>query len=230
MRMLPVSVKRGEYGAAPEYTGRGKRDIPEKTRPPAASCDTIPTRGNLGSTPPEIEPGSPRWEASSLTAKSPRPPTSSLNVWDSRADYQARKLAEAEREVTWLGQLSVACVIESLCRSMGMTKRAGKGKGGSMEPKGVSMEQRRNARVREAGEPRENPSTNDIVRHDLHMRKSGSDPAGNRTRFAWVGGLIQTVHNKASVSKLQNPEMVSFKSACDKFYDPFSRGVHTTAA
>ncbi|KAJ8880204.1 hypothetical protein PR048_016670 [Dryococelus australis] len=35
----------------------------------------------------------------------------------------------------------------------------------------VSMEQRRNKRVGETGDPRENPTTNGIVQHDSHMRK-----------------------------------------------------------
>ncbi|KAJ8893765.1 hypothetical protein PR048_006365 [Dryococelus australis] len=37
-----------------------------------------------------------------------------------------------------------------------------------------SMEQRRNERVGETGDHRENPLTNGIVRHDSHMRKSGN--------------------------------------------------------
>ncbi|KAJ8894709.1 hypothetical protein PR048_000016 [Dryococelus australis] len=49
--------------------GRGKREIPEKIRRPAASYGMIPTCENLGETPP----GSPRWEASSLTTTPPRP-------------------------------------------------------------------------------------------------------------------------------------------------------------
>ncbi|KAJ8872673.1 hypothetical protein PR048_026284 [Dryococelus australis] len=36
----------------------------------------------------------------------------------------------------------------------------------------------------ETGDPRENPPTSGIVRHDSDMRKSGSDPTGNRIRFA----------------------------------------------
>ncbi|KAJ8894650.1 hypothetical protein PR048_007314 [Dryococelus australis] len=35
----------------------------------------------------------------------------------------------------------------------------------------VSMEQRWNERLRETGDPRENPPTSDIIRHDSHMRK-----------------------------------------------------------
>ncbi|KAJ8883202.1 hypothetical protein PR048_015042 [Dryococelus australis] len=35
---------------------------------------------------------------------------------------------------------------------------------------------------RGGGGHRENPPTSDIVRHNSHMRKSGSDPTGNRTR------------------------------------------------
>ncbi|KAJ8867242.1 hypothetical protein PR048_031041 [Dryococelus australis] len=42
----------------------------------------------------------------------------------------------------------------------------------------VGMEQRRNARTGEMGDPRENPPTSGIVRHSSHMRKSGSDPPG----------------------------------------------------
>ncbi|KAJ8888212.1 hypothetical protein PR048_007699 [Dryococelus australis] len=52
-----------------------------------------------------------------------------------------------------------------------------------------NMEQRRNTRAGETGEPRENPSTSGIVRHKYHIEKSGSDPAGNQTRFSLaVGG------------------------------------------
>ncbi|KAJ8898530.1 hypothetical protein PR048_003890 [Dryococelus australis] len=35
-----------------------------------------------------------------------------------------------------------------------------------------------------AGDPRENPPTSVIVSHDSHMWRPGSDPTGNRTRFA----------------------------------------------
>ncbi|KAJ8871645.1 hypothetical protein PR048_027972 [Dryococelus australis] len=52
----------------------------------------------------------------------------------------------------------------------------------------VSTEERRNAMAGETGDPRENPPNNGIVRHDPHRRKSGGSPAGNRTRFALVGG------------------------------------------
>ncbi|KAJ8877768.1 hypothetical protein PR048_022223 [Dryococelus australis] len=45
--------------------------ISEKTRRPASSC-TIPTCENPEATPPGIDPGSPRWEASSLTTPPPR--------------------------------------------------------------------------------------------------------------------------------------------------------------
>ncbi|KAJ8891639.1 hypothetical protein PR048_004167 [Dryococelus australis] len=48
----------------------------------------------------------------------------------------------------------------------------------------VTMEQRRNARAGDMGDNRENPSASCIGRHDPHMRKSGSNAAGNRTRFA----------------------------------------------
>ncbi|KAJ8879008.1 hypothetical protein PR048_019614 [Dryococelus australis] len=54
--------------------GWGKRKIPEKTRPPAASSGTIPTCEKPEQPGREIEPGSPWWEASRLTAEPPWPP------------------------------------------------------------------------------------------------------------------------------------------------------------
>ncbi|KAJ8893945.1 hypothetical protein PR048_006546 [Dryococelus australis] len=50
----------------------------------------------------------------------------------------------------------------------------------------VSTKQSRNARAGETGDPREKPPISGIVRQDSHMRKSVSDPAGNRYRFALV--------------------------------------------
>ncbi|KAJ8871794.1 hypothetical protein PR048_028134 [Dryococelus australis] len=61
--IVVLKADEGECGAAPECEGRGKREIPEKTRRPAASSGTIPTCENPGATPLGIEPGSPRWEA-----------------------------------------------------------------------------------------------------------------------------------------------------------------------
>ncbi|KAJ8875167.1 hypothetical protein PR048_023062 [Dryococelus australis] len=56
-----------------EMQGRRKREIPEKIRRPAASSGTmIPICENPGVTQPGIEPGSPSWKASSLTALPPR--------------------------------------------------------------------------------------------------------------------------------------------------------------
>ncbi|KAJ8898386.1 hypothetical protein PR048_003746 [Dryococelus australis] len=46
----------------------------------------------------------------------------------------------------------------------------------------------RNGRARETRDPREDPPTNAIARHDSHVRKSGGDRVGNRTWFAQVGG------------------------------------------
>ncbi|KAJ8872622.1 hypothetical protein PR048_026230 [Dryococelus australis] len=69
--LLPL--KRGEYGAAPEYVGRGNGEITEKTRRSAISFATIPACENPGATPPGIEPGSSWWEVSSLTTAPPRP-------------------------------------------------------------------------------------------------------------------------------------------------------------
>ncbi|KAJ8875266.1 hypothetical protein PR048_023161 [Dryococelus australis] len=51
----------------------------------------------------------------------------------------------------------------------------------------VSTGHSRNEWAEETGDPRETPPINGIVRHDSHLRKS-SDPAGDSTRFALVGG------------------------------------------
>ncbi|KAJ8890516.1 hypothetical protein PR048_010025 [Dryococelus australis] len=52
----------------------------------------------------------------------------------------------------------------------------------------VSMERRRNERVGETRDPRENPTTKGIVRHDSHMRKLGDTytPANFRKALKWV--------------------------------------------
>ncbi|KAJ8878373.1 hypothetical protein PR048_018950 [Dryococelus australis] len=63
LRAAQISATRGAG-----MQGRGKQEIPEKTRRPAASSGTI-----TGATPPGIEPGLPWREASSLTATPPRP-------------------------------------------------------------------------------------------------------------------------------------------------------------
>ncbi|KAJ8869847.1 hypothetical protein PR048_028856 [Dryococelus australis] len=51
--------------------GRGKREISEKTRPPATLSGTITTCDNPGATSPGFEHGSPGWEASCLTTTTP---------------------------------------------------------------------------------------------------------------------------------------------------------------
>ncbi|KAJ8881595.1 hypothetical protein PR048_018080 [Dryococelus australis] len=51
----------------------------------------------------------------------------------------------------------------------------------------LSIERHRNARVRETGDPRENPPISGTVWHFRHVRKSGSDPTGNQIQFALFG-------------------------------------------
>ncbi|KAJ8874041.1 hypothetical protein PR048_024881 [Dryococelus australis] len=50
------------------------------------------------------------------------------------------------------------------------------------------MEWHCNARAGETGVPRESPPASGIAQHDSHMRRSGSEPAGDRTRTTIVGG------------------------------------------
>ncbi|KAJ8870848.1 hypothetical protein PR048_027149 [Dryococelus australis] len=61
LRETPAGIEpRISLTLIPHSTERGKREIPEETRRPAASPGTIPTCGNPGSGLPGIEPGSPR--------------------------------------------------------------------------------------------------------------------------------------------------------------------------
>ncbi|KAJ8868643.1 hypothetical protein PR048_030182 [Dryococelus australis] len=58
---------RGTLGPSSRDYLRGKREIPEKTHRPVASFGMISTYKNRDAAPSGIEPGSPWWEASSLT-------------------------------------------------------------------------------------------------------------------------------------------------------------------
>ncbi|KAJ8892417.1 hypothetical protein PR048_004997 [Dryococelus australis] len=81
------------------------------------------------------------------------------------------------------------------------------------------------ARVEETGDPRENPLTRGIVRHESHVQKSESGPAGNRIRFALVteppapqtgsattdcatGDLRQPTKNDTSMHVLKDPALM----------------------
>ncbi|KAJ8866582.1 hypothetical protein PR048_032441 [Dryococelus australis] len=71
---LNIEVLRADESAVTKagIQVRGKWEIPEKTRRPAASYGTIPTCENPRATPPGIEPGSPGWEMSSRAVGSQR--------------------------------------------------------------------------------------------------------------------------------------------------------------
>ncbi|KAJ8871636.1 hypothetical protein PR048_027963 [Dryococelus australis] len=120
----------------------GKREIPEKTRGPAASSCTIPTCENSGVTRSGIEPGSPCSPA--------------LLVLET-ASRSGRLIRFP------------LLLLPSLFRSARLA---------NMSQCEVNMEQRRNVRAGETGQPRENPPTNGIVRHDSHLRKSGINRPG----------------------------------------------------
>ncbi|KAJ8883034.1 hypothetical protein PR048_014873 [Dryococelus australis] len=87
-----------------------------------------------------------------------------------------------------------------------------------------------------SSDPRENPPTNGIIRHDSHLRKFGSDPAGDRTRFAMIGegignGVISEKPGKPKLgwpgveSKPDPPE--SEFSAVKYFHDKHNAGQGT---
>ncbi|KAJ8868799.1 hypothetical protein PR048_030340 [Dryococelus australis] len=66
----PMKLKRRVYGATPECTGGGRRDIPEKARRTAASFGTVPTCEGPGVAPLGIEPGSPWWKENNFSLTS----------------------------------------------------------------------------------------------------------------------------------------------------------------
>ncbi|KAJ8870166.1 hypothetical protein PR048_029179 [Dryococelus australis] len=81
-RLTSGSRERTKSGAGTQ--GRGKLEIPEKTRRPAASSATIPTCENTGATPPGVEPGSYRRKASALTTAPDRLRTNVLQKYSAR--------------------------------------------------------------------------------------------------------------------------------------------------
>ncbi|KAJ8895472.1 hypothetical protein PR048_000805, partial [Dryococelus australis] len=72
-RERKINIKASERVNERRNARAGERKIPEKTCRPAASSSTIPTCENPGVTQQGIEPGSPWWMASRLTARPPRP-------------------------------------------------------------------------------------------------------------------------------------------------------------
>ncbi|KAJ8868665.1 hypothetical protein PR048_030204 [Dryococelus australis] len=130
---------------------RGKREIPEKTRRPTASSGTIPICENPV-TRSGIEPSSPWWEASRITAQ-------------------------------------------------------------------LSTEQRRNERAGETGDPRKNPPTSGIVRHDSHVLKSGS--TCNTAKTLHVSSEPCVYSSNDAFEQLVNialigPLLLNFK--CENYY------------
>ncbi|KAJ8892308.1 hypothetical protein PR048_004888 [Dryococelus australis] len=84
---LGVALNRGNQPLHPTATKgnarmkrRGKREIPKKTRQPAASSGSIPTCESPVSR-PGIEPGSPWWEVVRQSAQPPRPPWSRTGIY-----------------------------------------------------------------------------------------------------------------------------------------------------
>ncbi|KAJ8894067.1 hypothetical protein PR048_006677 [Dryococelus australis] len=69
-----------------------------------------------------------------------------------------------------------------------------------------SMEQRRNERAGGKGVRRVNLPTSGIVRHDSHIRNSGGNPAGDRTRFAYVIEVNMEPRRNGGREKREIPE------------------------
>ncbi|KAJ8894651.1 hypothetical protein PR048_007315 [Dryococelus australis] len=103
-------------------------------------------------------------------------------------------------DVTWSRRLSAPRVVEGgddqkirLLSQKSLTLPAGR----TQDVLNVHV---RNLTTGQTGDPRENPLTNDIFRHDTHVKKSGNEPAASRTRivllkidtaeFSGRGGLV----------------------------------------
>ncbi|KAJ8865798.1 hypothetical protein PR048_033320 [Dryococelus australis] len=82
--------------------GQGKREIPEKTRPPAASSSTFPACVYPGATPPRFEPGPPKWEASGVTTTSPRPLRINVHT-TAEVEPPTERLARRGEEMKYVG-------------------------------------------------------------------------------------------------------------------------------
>ncbi|KAJ8871236.1 hypothetical protein PR048_027542 [Dryococelus australis] len=86
----------------------------------------------------------------------------------------------------------------------------------------MRMEQRRNERAGETGNPRENPPTNGIVRHDSHMRESGV----TRPRYFEipVKTVVITYTRRKAKKKYRNRirlEKASLKQSSDTHNTPY---------
>ncbi|KAJ8891162.1 hypothetical protein PR048_010677 [Dryococelus australis] len=197
--------------------GGGEREIPEETRRPAASSDTIPTCENPRADGAERFPSFPhqlpaklnshrnfghnarKTEESELNVTTNAPIFSGNNaaIYKQPCDlkvtafvnlFDPARLAHvhpccagitSERGATDTAHLRTSqgrlrlSYAPAIC---GREVQLGASAVVLTEPMRVivvSMEQRRNAREGEKGDPRENPPTSGIVRHDSHLRKSG---------------------------------------------------------
>ncbi|KAJ8877658.1 hypothetical protein PR048_022113 [Dryococelus australis] len=166
--------------------GRGKWETPEKTCRPSASSGKIPTCKNPV-TRPGIEPVSPRWEASRLTAQPFLPRGSSVRTRVPVAVWRLRSTVDLCSSSRWY------CA-GTICRKVSPSVRSLQS-GWIADPLASEerMEQQRNAMTGETGNPRENPPTSGIVRHYSHMRNSGSGPAGNLAgSLRWEASSLTT--------------------------------------
>ncbi|KAJ8873693.1 hypothetical protein PR048_024525 [Dryococelus australis] len=122
-----VVVLRGDEGegrlvrSSAGMQGRGKREIPEKTRPPMASSATIPTRRNPGSGTPGIEPGSPRVGGESPTRGATA--NSSRSRQRNDVDAQQNVLTRSVRISMIEGMLHIKYIYGSCCTQQGIGGR-----------------------------------------------------------------------------------------------------------
>ncbi|KAJ8871528.1 hypothetical protein PR048_027850 [Dryococelus australis] len=160
----------------------GKREIPEQTRRAAASSGTIPTCEDPGVTRPFTLVGGE--QSNRLATVAP------LSSW---------KILHLAYVFT--SQDYVAMVDPGIDNTLRVTGFCSWDPLVPVIPEhdmkcGPRMELCWNVRAGETGVPRENPPARGIVQHYSHTRKSGSEPSGDCTRIAVVGGECATAAPK----------------------------------
>ncbi|KAJ8868953.1 hypothetical protein PR048_030494 [Dryococelus australis] len=204
MRMIEVSMEQRRKERV------GKREIPEKTRGPTASSGTIPTCENSDAW--GLQAGSLFLRESGFWAIVR---ISAIDGSDQR-EQNSRPRASVQRRVRLAGWAQgdlLDCLSQSPPRVNNIAAKncAHRGKAcgtrllhffptaSRFSPRVVRwtrvLAQPTHAHTRRCGRmlegreiPEKTPADSGIVGHDSNMRKCGGDPAGNRTRLAYVGG------------------------------------------
>ncbi|KAJ8872508.1 hypothetical protein PR048_026114 [Dryococelus australis] len=219
---LYISLLRAVQISSLAHSLKSLKNRPDQRHRPARFPHAI----NPGATPPKIKPGSHRWEANRITttppwplmesrdqARSPRLRCSTLVSLSlarrgispkTPTAFNPPRSCEGEIRREGFAHTSLAACVIGSCRRRrennldDKKKRSGTRSREPMRAMDMSMEQRRNERTGETEDPRENPPTNGIVRHDSYMRKFGvTRPGIEPTAFVFMQPSLR--YNKTDV-------------------------------